>query len=204
MSRNSILSWGKNHFVPKPLSGHYYYCASKPQDRRRLSAWAYMTKDGRPSDNAPYQDLGRVLHEPDAGTRVRKAVEVLGLAVQPVADDVAADDLVLDHVRHALHRRFRFGLHHGRRAVARRRPFERRRACQKRTDNSTGIHGLKKGRQSRVNRSARYAGLGVEYRFDVFTDCRTYLTITVLRDASTAQTTDDDDDNDVREKGKLE
>lgn len=120
---------------------------------------------------APYQDLGRVLHEPDAGTRVREAVEVLGLAVQPVADDVAADDLVLHHVRRALHRRFRFGLQHGRRAVVRRRPFERRRSCQKRTDNRTGIHVLKNGRR-RSNRSA--PGYSGEYRFDAFTAGLTY------------------------------
>lgn len=149
---------------------------------------------------APYQDLGRVLHEPDAGTRVREAVEVLGLAVQPVADDVAADDLVLDHVRRALHRWFRFGLQHGRRAVVRRRPFERRRTCQKRTDNRTGIHVLKNGR--RRSNLGRHSG---EYRYDAFTAGRTYLRERCKNGVKgTATTMTADDDDEVREKGKLD
>lgn len=81
-----------------------------------------------------YQDFWSIFHEPNAGEWIGDAVEIWGLAVQTVADDVAADDFVLSHLHHALYGRLGFGLEDGRRGgVGRSQVLVRGRARQERT-----------------------------------------------------------------------
>lgn len=81
-----------------------------------------------------YQDFGGIFHEPNAGEWIGDAVEIHRLAIQTVADNVAADDFVLSHLHHSLYGWFGFGLEDSRRgAVGRSQVLIRGRARQERT-----------------------------------------------------------------------
>jgi len=62
------------------------------------------------ADNAPYHDFGSILHESNTRAWVSDAVEVLGLSIQAVTDNVATNNFVFLHYHNTFYRRSWLGL----------------------------------------------------------------------------------------------
>lgn len=100
---NNCYSLRKSAVMIKRLANaDHYYSTEKPHN--------YMS-----SLKLTYHYFGGVLHKPNAWEREGDGVEVLGFAVQTVADNVTADDLVLAHLHHTLYGCLWLGLEDGRR-----------------------------------------------------------------------------------------